>query len=128
MGRVRSEPNVVLYVIDDNVPVGDALCRLAAAAGFEALPFASISDFAAQPMPLHKGCVLLDFSQLKAGKDAGWSALASQRGLPVIVLCGSSDDKARSEARSFGARFFLNKPVDAQALFDAIAWVTEGTS
>ena len=128
MGRVRSESDVVLYVIDDNVLVGDALCRLAAAVGFEARPFASIRDFAAQPMPSCKGCVLLDSSQLKAGRDAGWPALGWQRALPVIVLCGSTDDKARSAARSFGARFFLNKPVDAQALFDAIAWVTEEMS
>jgi len=44
---------------------------------------------------------------------------------PVIVLCPSVDEGARREARAFGAHFLLNMPVDAQALFDAIAWVTE---
>lgn len=44
---------------------------------------------------------------------------------PVIVLCADMGENARREARAFGADFLLNKPVDAQALFDTIAWVTD---
>jgi FixJ family two-component response regulator len=39
---------------------------------------------------------------------------------PVIVLCAGADEAARHEARDLGAHFLLNKPVDAQALFDSI--------
>lgn len=48
------------------------------------------------------------------------------RDWPVIMLSTCHDELARHDARSVGARFLLNKPVDAQALIDAIAWVTEG--
>ena len=44
---------------------------------------------------------------------------------PVIVLCADGGASALRVARASGADFLLNKPVDAQALFDAIAWVTD---
>jgi FixJ family two-component response regulator len=119
---------VVLYVIDEDASVRDALCRLAVSAGFEARPFTSISQFAMLATPQGRGCVLLDSSQLAARRSTARTPAAWHGDLPVIVLCGSVDDDARRVARSFGARFLLNKPVDAQALFDAIAWVTEGTT
>jgi FixJ family two-component response regulator len=44
--------------------------------------------------------------------------------LPVIAISGRDDDDARHTARTLGARLLLRKPVDDQALLDAIAWVT----
>ena len=122
----RGRGNMVLYVIDDDASVRDGLCRLAISAGFEARPFMSIGEFAQQPTRSRKGCMLLDADQLQLEPHKPMSPRRWQDELPVIVLCGSDDVAARHAARSFGARFFLNKPVDAQALFDAIAWVTEG--
>jgi FixJ family two-component response regulator len=44
--------------------------------------------------------------------------------LPVITVSARDDDETRAWARELGARMFLRKPVDAQALLDAISWVT----
>ena len=38
------------------------------------------------------------------------------------------DDATRALARDLGARLFLSKPVDDQALLDAIDWVTDAAS
>jgi FixJ family two-component response regulator len=43
--------------------------------------------------------------------------------LPVITISAHDDEKTRACARELGARMFLRKPVDDQALLDAIAWV-----
>jgi FixJ family two-component response regulator len=48
--------------------------------------------------------------------------------VPVIAMSASDDDAVREAARKLGARFFLRKPVDDQALLDAISWVTESAS
>jgi DNA-binding response OmpR family regulator len=44
--------------------------------------------------------------------------------LPVITISARDDDETRMLARERGARLFLRKPVDDQALLDAINWVT----
>jgi FixJ family two-component response regulator len=36
----------------------------------------------------------------------------------------AGDERVCEAARALGARFFLHKPVDDQALLDAISWVT----
>ena len=117
--------DAILYVIDADASAREALCRLAVAARFGTKGFASIETFVEESWPHAGGCVLLDSSLLHVGGQ--FRSTMRRRGLdwPVIVLCASDDERARREARAFGAHFLLNKPVDAQALFDAIAWVTE---
>jgi FixJ family two-component response regulator len=44
--------------------------------------------------------------------------------LPVIAVSARDDEETRRIARAQGAQFFLRKPVDDQALLDAIAWVS----
>jgi len=39
---------------------------------------------------------------------------------PIIVISGSHDKKTESEALRLGARAYLRKPFDSQALLDAI--------
>ena len=118
----------VLCVIDADASVREALCRVAASMGLGAQSFASIEQFLTDIVADGKGCVLLDGSLLRGGTQL--KAGLRSRGLdwPMIVLCAGVDETARHEARALGAHFLLNKPVDAQALFDAIAWVTDEES
>jgi len=122
----RSGGNAVLHIVDADASVRNGLCRLALAEGFEAHGYSSVEQFLASVASGSDGCVLLDRSLLTAGTQM--TAVMKSRGIdwPVIMLSTGHDELARHDARSVGARFLLNKPVDAQALFDAIAWVTEG--
>jgi len=44
-------------------------------------------------------------------------------GYPIIVVSAIDDETTRHAAYELGVRFFLRKPVDDQALLDAITWV-----
>jgi len=118
--------NAVISVVDSDASVRNALCRLAISAGFDALPFESIEQFIAPAWPDDEACVILDASQLPAGSVLRETMRRRGVDWPVIVLCAADGQAARHGARNVGARFLLKKPVDAQALLDAIAWVTEG--
>ncbi len=45
--------------------------------------------------------------------------------LPVIAISARDDAETSMLARQMGAQFFLRKPVDDQALIDAIHWVLD---
>ena len=122
----RGGDKAVLHIIDPDASVRSALSRLALAAGFEAHAHDGVERFLAQLAPASNGCILLDASLLVGARQM--TTAMKSRGIdwPVIMLSTRHDDLAPHDARGVGARFLLNKPVDAQALFDAIAWVTEG--
>jgi two-component system, LuxR family, response regulator FixJ len=120
---MRARTNAVLYIVEADASVRDALCRLANSVGFKAQSFASVEQYVAQSSSEDGGCVLLDSSLLGAA-----ACLTAQgRDLPVIVMSagGSDASAARVDARRFGARLVLSKPIDSQALFDVVWWFTE---
>ena len=123
-GRSKGD-ELVLYIVDTDASVRDALCRLALAGRSRAYAFATIEQFVTQLQPNGKGCVLLDSSLVRRSQALKETMRSRHLEWPVIVLCADADEVARHEARAFGAHFLLNKPVDAQALFDSIAWVTD---
>ena len=45
---------------------------------------------------------------------------------PVIVVTAFGDPASRERARRLGVKAFLGKPIDDQALADAIHWTIEG--
>ena len=45
--------------------------------------------------------------------------------LPVIAISARDDADTSMLARQLGAQFFFRKPVDDQALIDAIHWVMD---
>lgn len=47
--------------------------------------------------------------------------------LPIIVVSASDDEEVRETARRLGAVSFFRKPVDDQALLDAILWAVSGS-
>jgi FixJ family two-component response regulator len=115
----------VLYIVDADASVCQALCRLTAACGFRSRAFASIEQFVTELEPDGNGCVLLDSSLIRSGSALRETMRRRHLEWPVIVLCAGADEAARHAARDIGAHFLLNKPVDAQALLDSIAWVTD---
>ena len=48
--------------------------------------------------------------------------------LPVIVVSARDSEAIHRLTHELGAKMFLRKPVDDQALLDAINWVTKDTS
>ena len=44
--------------------------------------------------------------------------------MPLVAVSVRDDEPVRRKARSLGAKLFLPKPVEGQALVDAIKWAT----
>jgi FixJ family two-component response regulator len=119
------QESLVLCIVDADASVREAICRLALAGGFRARAFTSIEQFVTELEPNGKGCVLLDSSLVRSGSTPREMMRRCSLDWPVIMLCAGADETARHQARDLGAHLLLNKPVDDQALFDAIAWVTD---
>lgn len=112
----------LIHVVDDDESLRTALLRLLGAAGFEARGYASTGDFLLQPPPDRPGCVVLDLRL--PGGPSGLDLQAALKGkgitLPVLFLTGHADVPTSVRAMKAGAVDFLEKPIERQALFDAL--------
>jgi len=116
---------LVVYIVDDDASVRTGLARLIRSAGFEPRVFASADGFLSEVSNDRSACVLLDITMPRVTGLEVQARLKEQGiDLPVIALSARDDDETRRLARELGAQFFLRKPVDAQALLDAVDWVT----
>jgi DNA-binding response OmpR family regulator len=55
-------------------------------------------------------------------------ALGGHAALPVVVITGQDSPESRARALRLGAKAYLGKPVDGEALLGAIAEALEGKS
>ena len=112
-----------IAVVDDDASVRTGLSRLLRSAGLQAKTFASADEFIAASVEHPCDCLLADATMPgKGGVDLCAELSESRPTLPVILLTANDDAKLRAAAHHAGANGFLTKPVDDQALLDAINW------
>ena len=103
-------------VIDDDASIRKSIGRVLALNGLRVRTFASAEEFLAAA-DLTRGCVILDLQLLgMSGLELQRTITASGRTLPIIAMSGSTDTRLESEAIRLGARAFLRKPFEAEAL------------
>jgi FixJ family two-component response regulator len=61
------------------------------------------------------------------GFDLKQKLIAADLQIPIITISASDEGAVREEARKVGAVSFFRKPVDDQALLDAIWWAIAGS-
>jgi len=120
------ENNPVVYVVDDDPSIRDALDSLIRSVGFRTQTFASAQDFLKGARPDAPGCLVLDV------RLPGLSGLDLQRELarvdiriPIIFITGHGDIPMSVSAMKAGAVEFLTKPFRDQDLLDAIQAAVE---
>jgi FixJ family two-component response regulator len=112
--------------VDDEEPVRRGFSLLMRSADLPCRAFASAEQFLAEVDPQQGGCVLLDITMPRlTGLQLQKELAKRQLDLPVIAVSARDDADTSLLARELGARFFFRKPVDDQALLDAIHWVLE---
>jgi two-component system response regulator FixJ len=111
----------VVHVIDDDAAIRRALVRLLRSAGLHVLTYETAAAVLDAASDLSSGCMLLDLQM--PGMD-GIELLARLDklgvGLPVIVVTGHGDVPTAVKAMKAGAVDFIEKPIDATLLLNAI--------
>ena len=117
----------MIYVIDDDESVRRALERFLRAAGLDAKAFSSAKEFLESGNLGERACLVLDI-QMRGltGLDLQEELASKGIRMPVIAVSALDDAKIRERARELGATAFFRKPVDGQALIDAIRWAMGG--
>jgi FixJ family two-component response regulator len=116
----------VVFVVDDDRSVREALDSLIRSVGFRVQTFASAQEFLHGERPEAPGCLVLDV------RLPGLSGLDLQRELaeadvriPIIFITGHGDIPMSVRAMKAGAVEFLTKPFRDQDLLDAIRQAIE---
>jgi len=122
LGSLEKEKNMV-YLIEDDESVRKALQRLFRSASIEVRAFASAGEFLQLDEISQGACIVVDIQMPGlTGFDLQEGLLSKNIRVPTIVISAMDDAKIRERARKLGATAFFRKPVDGQALVDAIYW------
>ncbi len=122
-----SKRQSLIYIIDDDESVRRAFGRLLRSAGHDIEVFSSPDEFLSGERQKEDACILVDVRMPGLTGFGLLEKLAEEKThLPVIVVSASDDANIRQHARELGAISFFRKPVDDQALLDAIWWAISG--
>src|SRR5262245_6096660 len=110
----------IVFVVDDDPRIRDALASLLASAGLDAAVFASATEFLSAEKPDAPACLVLDLELpdihgLELQKD-----LAEREAPPIVFITGHGDVPSSVMAMKAGAVEFLAKPFGDQELLNAI--------
>jgi len=123
-----SKKQSMIYVIDDDESVRRAFARLMRSVDHGVETFSSPDEFLNSVRQKENACILLDIRMPGSTGFALMEKLATEKmRLPVVVVSASDNVHIRQHARELGAVSFFQKPVDDQALLDAIWWAISGT-
>ena len=117
----------IVFIIDDDESLRDALKRVFRSVGLRAEAFASAPEFLKYNRPEAPSCLVLDV------RLPGLSGLDFQAELgnaniliPIVFITGHGDIPMSVKAMKAGAVEFLTKPLREQDLLDAVRVALEG--
>ena len=116
-----AEAKAIVFVVDDDLSVREALGSLIRSAGLKVETFASAQEFLARPRADMPSCLVLDV------RLPGLSGLELQKRMaevnieiPIIFITGHGDVPTTVQAMKAGAVEFLTKPFRDEDLLEAI--------
>jgi FixJ family two-component response regulator len=111
----------IVFIVDDDISVRESLEMLVRSENWKPETFASAQEFLNHPRKLVPSCLVLDLSL------PGLNGLELQKQLalehidmPIIFITGYGDVPKTVQAMKAGALEFLTKPLNIDALIDAI--------
>ena len=111
----------IVFVVDDDALVRDAIEDLLQSLGLEVRLFASPGEFLKSRRSDAPGCLVLDVRlPEQSGLDFQKALVGTDMELPIIVITGHGDIPMSVRAMKSGAVEFLTKPFRDQDLIDAI--------
>jgi FixJ family two-component response regulator len=121
-----NETEAIVFVVDDDQSVREALDSLFRSTGLHVITFDSAQEFLQSEKPESAACLVLDV------RMPGLSGLDLQREMgnagihiPIIFITGHGDIPMTVQAMKAGAVEFLTKPFREQDLLDAVGQAIE---
>ena len=115
------EADSVVFVVDDDSSVREAIKSLIKSVGLRVETFETAQQFLGSKRPEVPGCVVLDVRLPGlSGLDLQRQLAANDIKLPIIFITGYGDIPMSVTAMKAGALEFLTKPFRDQDLLDAI--------
>ena len=116
-----SDPEYMIFIVDDDPLVRDSVADLLAAAGFAAQTFGSATEFIQAKRPDVSSCLILDVELPDlSGLDLQTDLTKSGIEIPIIFLTGHGDIPKSVRAMKAGAMEFLTKPFRTEELVYAV--------
>lgn len=116
-----------IHIVDDDVGFLKGIARLLALHGLEVRAFSSAEAFQAQDDIDGAACLILDVNLGSvSGIDLMTELFRSGARIPVILITASNSELTRQAGYASGCSVFLQKPVPAKILLDAIGDATGG--
>jgi len=122
-----TEQSPIVFVVDDDVSIRDALKSLIRSVGLRVELFSSSHDFLQFQRPDVPSCLILDV-RLHGESGLGFQRelVATNIHIPIIFITGHGDVPMSARAKKAGAVEFLIKPFRDQDLLDAIQLALQG--
>jgi FixJ family two-component response regulator len=124
--KVMADVEPVVYVVDDDVSVREALEALIREAGWQPKVFDSARAFLRHPPESTPSCLILDVSLPDLnGLDLQQQIGDQRKDMPIIFITGYGDVPMTVRAMKAGAVEFLTKPFGDEVLLDAVRGALE---
>ncbi|HYP12489.1 MAG TPA: response regulator, partial [Bryobacteraceae bacterium] len=112
--------NSIVYVVDDDYRVREALSSLIAAVGYDVAVFGSAGEFLESEKADAPACLILDLQLPGASGLELQQQLLTGDSPPIVFITGHGDIAASVRAMKAGAVEFLPKPFAEDQLLKAI--------
>ncbi len=121
MANPMREEQPVVFIIDDDSSVREAVTDLLRSIGLGAKSFGSTQEFLQSTRPDVPGCIVLDVRLPgPSGLEFQRMLINSNIQLPIIFISAHGDIPMSVRAMKSGAIEFLTKPLHEQQLLDAV--------
>jgi FixJ family two-component response regulator len=122
----RADGSATIFIVDDDPSARKGLGFLVRSGGWRCEEYASAREFLARPAYLGIGCVILDVCMPgMTGLELRDRMTSENISLPIVFLTGHGDVPMGVDAMKKGAVDFLQKPVNDDALLEAIGRAVE---
>jgi len=112
----------VVYIIDDDRSVRQAISLFLSSAGYSVISFSSSEEFLEQEPGEETGCIILDVNLGgKTGLELQDELIGLDYNLPVIFITGRGNVRMSVATMKKGAVNFLEKPFNDEELLKSVA-------
>jgi ActR/RegA family two-component response regulator len=119
-GRNMTPADHIVYVVDDDPRVHEALTELLSSASFNAVAFGAVAESLMQSRPELPGRLVLDVHMPDVNGLDFRKQLAATDHFPIVFITGHGDIPTSVRAFKAGTLDFVTKPLSDEALLPAV--------